>query len=499
MSILINDTQLNALSGYVNSLSRVSALNVTGFGNQTGAINISGLGSVTVSTGTNNFIYISGSTVSSSADHGDGINLSGKLTTTGATLYQYISDASGNLSTRLYQTGNNIYSNFYLNTNPNNYATSGNLQSTGQNLYSNIIGLSGLLSGNILNTGQTLYNLLVNASGFISSLSRVSSISITGFSPAFTGIVGMSGLGNVTVFTGVNNTILISGASSAGAGTTILNGITGSGSSGYLPKFTSDFSGLINSNIIDSGNQIGFLKPLVTSETLTCGAITCGTINARFTASNSYIAFTNSNGYFQMGSTYLWEDGTPNTWAMRGIGSPTLTSQALKIYGYRPGLAASDVKGSGSYLEFYVNTGSGNYISSVNSGSGSVIMPLVLAINRRPALSINTGENVIVHNYLIPSGFVISGNAPAAFNSFGYSGQVAIKDNFVHVATGASAWGSIAVGTFNDTSTIARNHIGSGSPEGILQAISGSIYTDWYNQTLYMKISGNSTNPYGWV
>lgn len=450
MSILINDTQLNALSGYVNSLSRVSSLNVTGFGNQTGAISISGLGSVTVSTGTNNFIYISGSTVSSSADHGDGINLSGKLTTTGATLY------------------------------------------------SNVIGLSGLLSGNILNTGQTLYNLLTNASGVISSLSRVSSLSVTGFSPAFTGIVGISGLGNVTVFTGVNNTILISGASSVGAGTTILNGITGSGSSGYLPKFTSDFSGLINSNIIDSGNQIGFLKPLVTSENLTCGTVTCGVINGRLTVDSNNLRHSNNDAAMSVGGTYLFED-RPNIWAIRNNAANTNIPQTLRVYGYRPGTSTAYSLGSGSYLEFYVNTGSGSYISTINSGSGAIITPLVLAINRRPALSINTGENVIVHNYLIPSGFVISGNAPAAFNSFGYSGQIAIKDNFVHVATGASAWGSIAVGTFNDTSTIARNHIGSGSPEGILQAISGSIYTDWYNQTLYMKISGNSTNPYGWV
>lgn len=45
----------------------------------------------------------------------------------------------------------------------------------------------------------------------------------------------------------------------------------------------------------------------------------------------------------------------------------------------------------------------------------------------------------------------------------------------------------------------ARIFIGSGSPEGSIQAVSGSLYTDWYNQTFYMKISGNSSNAYGWV
>jgi len=39
-------------------------------------------------------------------------------------------------------------------------------------------------------------------------------------------------------------------------------------------------------------------------------------------------------------------------------------------------------------------------------------------------------------------------------------------------------------------------YIGSGSPEGIVSAISGSLYTDWFNVELYQKITGVSIN--GW-
>ncbi len=42
-----------------------------------------------------------------------------------------------------------------------------------------------------------------------------------------------------------------------------------------------------------------------------------------------------------------------------------------------------------------------------------------------------------------------------------------------------------------------HNYIGSGSPEGFIAALSGSIYTDWFNQTQYNKITGSGIN--GWV
>jgi hypothetical protein len=103
------DNKINNLSGWVNSTSRVSSINVTGFGNQTGIINLSGLGGLVVSTGAGNFIYFSGS-ATASADHGDGINLSGNLGSTGSTLYNDIVGLSGTLNNSLFvhTTGNEI-------------------------------------------------------------------------------------------------------------------------------------------------------------------------------------------------------------------------------------------------------------------------------------------------------------------------------------------------------------------------------------------------------
>ena len=43
----------------------------------------------------------------------------------------------------------------------------------------------------------------------------------------------------------------------------------------------------------------------------------------------------------------------------------------------------------------------------------------------------------------------------------------------------------------------ARLYIGSGNPEGIVSAISGSIYNDWFNQVQYNKFTG--AQAYGWA
>lgn len=92
---------------------------------------------------------------------------------------------SGNSFITGISTGHFISTNdtgrFYPMSNPNNYATSGNIQST----------------------GQTLFNII----------------------RSFTGVA-----------------------------------VTGRGTNQYIPKFTSDGSGIINSNIIDSGNQIIFYQ-----------------------------------------------------------------------------------------------------------------------------------------------------------------------------------------------------------------------------------------------
>lgn len=107
------DNKIISLSGFVRNTS----ISVTGFSAQTGAINISGLGSVTVSTGIGNFIYISGSSMAGSSNNSDGINLSGNLTQTGITLNNKINSLSGWATGNFITTGNyyrptQLYSGF---------------------------------------------------------------------------------------------------------------------------------------------------------------------------------------------------------------------------------------------------------------------------------------------------------------------------------------------------------------------------------------------------
>lgn len=297
------NNNINSLSGFVGNLQRVSAINVTGFGNQTGIINMSGAGNILVSTGLGNFIYVSGVNLITTSQTGQfypasnpqNYATSGNLQSTGQNLYSYITNTSGNLSTRLYQTGvdiitlinasaggvsslNNasgiisltgagnvtvisggvgliyvsgdtgIYSSFYQNSNPNNYATSGNVQTTGQAAWNTAHNNAINLSGNLTQTGVNLGNKIDFLSGFV----RNTSISVTGFSPAFTGSIGMSGRGNVTVFTGINNNIIISGTHNDAIN---LSGIlTTTGQTLY--NYITSTSGNLSTRLYQTGNTL---------------------------------------------------------------------------------------------------------------------------------------------------------------------------------------------------------------------------------------------------
>lgn len=263
---------INSLSGWVNNTQRISSISVTGFSVQTGLIKISGVGDVVVHTGFNNFIYISGinsggfypySNPSNFANSGDilstgqqswnaannnAINLSGRLTTTGQSLYQYITSLSGVFNSTPTVTGisvtgfvgqtglinisgvgnvvvltgvnNFIYisginsGGFYPYSNPSNFANSGDVLSTGQQSWNAANNNAINLSGRLTTTGQSLYQYITSLSGVFNSIPKVTGISVTGF-VGQTGLINISGLGSVTVLTGINNFIYISGSSTA--------------------------------------------------------------------------------------------------------------------------------------------------------------------------------------------------------------------------------------------------------------------------------------------
>lgn len=136
-----------------------------------------------VVTATGDNIYINGNQVQGGVSHDDGINLSGNLQSTGSNLNDKIvllNVATGYINTnpsgyiRSTQTGQ-----FYPNSNPLSFSTSGNVQATGQSLQNQVnlitsttgnFYLSANLqnystSGNVQNTGFALTARIDNLSG----------------------------------------------------------------------------------------------------------------------------------------------------------------------------------------------------------------------------------------------------------------------------------------------------------------------------------------------
>lgn len=256
-----------------------------------------------------NNLTISGNTVVTGGpyytfDNPSNFANSGNIQSTGQTLYTYITNTSGNLDTRLYQTGSNLLAlisasaagvssisvtghavqsgsinftgagNVTVLTGINNtiifsgdistLATIINLASTGSTLYNDIVSLSGVGNNTITNlqsTGSNLYNLINNFSGVFNSSGTqyTNSINTLTTNLASTGSTLQSKISLLQTYTGVS--------------------ITGLGTNNYIPRFTSDGTGLVNSSIIDSGTNISTMGITLTGNTLVAnsGNVTVGT------------------------------------------------------------------------------------------------------------------------------------------------------------------------------------------------------------------------------
>lgn len=251
----------------------------------------------------------------------NGINISGNLFSTGSNLQNQINT----LTTNLALTGQNDW----INLNNNSLNLSGNLALTGQNLWLITDSNSRNISGNLTQTGVIIENQIISLSGYLNTqfVDKLSNQSITGIktfisnsvfqtgsgvnfyvqgNAVLTGIVagtnitvqnnngnftinstaagggtnitGLSisgGLGitgalninagaNITLNQIGNNSFSIA-ASAGGGGASLINVITGSGTFNFITKFTQDNSGIINSNLIDSGTLIFSKVPLVSN------------------------------------------------------------------------------------------------------------------------------------------------------------------------------------------------------------------------------------------
>lgn len=212
-----------------------------------------------------NYATISNLVLSGQSLYNNDLNLSGSLTQTGISLITRENNISGILNTIIYTTGTTIY----------NYITSlsGQFNTTGTNLNNLIIGLSGALNLSGINLQNSINSIAISA------------LSVTGGNN-LTGVIGISKGQNVTLLQIGNTGFSISAAD---GGSSITNAITGNGTLNFIPKFTSS-SGLISSNIVDSGNNI--LISSILSITGTIGANNGVNVGNYGINSNTNINFT---------------------------------------------------------------------------------------------------------------------------------------------------------------------------------------------------------------
>ncbi len=546
-------TKIDSLSGFV----RNTAINVTGFGNFTGIIGLSGLGSVTVFTGINNSILISGSASAVASSNSDGINLSGNLTTTGQTLYNYITTVSGNLDTRLYSTGQTIlglinaasagvssfngasgilnltgrgnvtvisggigliqvsgdtgaYANFYPFANPNNYATSGNVQSTGSTLDSKINVLSGYTypfvnpnnyatSGNLQSTGSTVDTKINALSGFV----RNTSISVTGFT-AYTGAIGLSGLGIITVFTGINNSILISGTLNNGDGINLSGNLTTTGQTLY--GYITTASGNLDTRVFQTGSNLynlinNFSGVFKTSGTLWQNQLNLITSNSTSTGIQ-LIGIINSLSGFVSNTSISVTGFTPYTGAigLSGLGSVTIFTGINNSILISGSSAASSNNGdginlsgnlttTGQTLYNYITTTSGNLDTRIFQ-TGSNLYNL---INNFSGVFNSSGSQYQSQINTLTTNLTTTGvNLGAKIDSLsGFVRNTSVSVTGFTAFTGAiglSGIGEVTVFTGINNSILisGRNNVGDGIN------LSGNLTTT--GQTLYGYITSTSGN-----
>lgn len=279
------------------------------------------------------------------------------------------------------------------------------------------------LSGNWTKDGNYILTSLDsgNLINYINSRKTITGVSITG-GLGITGEFNISAGSNITLTQLGNNTLSIS---SAGGGSSISNAITGLGTNNYIPKFT-DNSGLINSNVYQSGNLVGINTTNMTADLDLRGniLISGGSYYLRSTNPNSLASISvngvgdlllnaQSNGG-NIAYVYLYPAannmalGNPvgNKWAgyfndIRSTGNIYVSGQIYKEGNpYLTGvLAGTNVtvennnngtftinSTAGGTNNYYINSGSGIFIyrSGIQSGVETAFINFPTILDARP-------------------------------------------------------------------------------------------------------------------
>jgi hypothetical protein len=211
------------------------------------------------------------------------------------------------------------------------------------------------------------------------------------------------------------------------------------GLSGFLPKFNTNTTGFLRSNIIDSGNTVQF----------------------GFSNQNSYTGnyFISTGGHLLFNKDNIYDIGAatanrPRRIQVAGyVESPEMAIAAGAAVGI-------DIK-SPSEGVLTVTNYAINSLERIQLGGTTVAFPSIKrsgdSIALRTAndtafvnLQLNniTGKNIQNSDLIITSGIIVSGLAPGTRTSVGFSGQMVISGMFLYIGTGTNQWGRIAISPF---------------------------------------------------
>lgn len=359
-------------------------------------------------------------------------------------------------------------------TNNNNYyvgvtgvSVSGSDSITGKITIQGIYGTQVILSGNTVGiSGGTSQDL--------SSYATISNLATTG-TTLYNDIIGLSGVGNTTI----NNLTT--------TGQTLNNLINGL--SGQLNQTGSNLYNLINTEknkqtitgiSISGGSSLTGLFSIVQGANITLTQLG----NTGFSIAGS------AGGNPSNGVTGIYvnnNNSISGAIKIADAGNVTVTQVGNTI------TISGNSLTSGSTLPFIfgnvnIVSGSGNS-QFIQFSQNFAATPIVLG-----NIFNNSGDGIVGFNTsgISNSGFYLNLSDTLATNNY----------YFQYLATTGLGYYELALSTLNQTTTnatSAQSLMISGNPEGRLAAISGSTCIDWFNYDFYMKISGDSTNAYGWV
>lgn len=364
-------------AGYLTSssagVSSIVATGITNSGVLTGVVKISGGGNISVFTGISGSVIISGNT--------------GSLTGTFYPLYSnpsgYVVGTTGtgilNGQLLIGASGINGFQQSDL------YATTGLIILSGSGSLGVGIDVTKVVTGLVAGSNITVSNngtglWTINSVGGGGS-SGISSITTTGAFPSGirSGSVFISGAGNVSVITGSNNSIIVSGAGSIASNVvTAINTFTGNTNltgQGTIVISTGSY-GTINisggSNTIEYlytiANFSGLHKVWIPAYTMTPSQITGATTGTIFTLSSGHtidvLEFSSGSGQ----SAYF-NFSFPKVWDKTNITPIFYWTTTGNVGTINWGIAAADIK-DGNSLDIQYNEGytisdstiSGNYI-----------------------------------------------------------------------------------------------------------------------------------------